>query len=269
MVSVKKAVLWLNFAVLTSLAMVWYAINSHQYSLAVSKLASEPDFEERRSEIWSCVLYNARARVLPPIKFNHEYDRFVVSAFLHKGPSHLIGNLSFHWFLLSCIIEYYSMWEVLFSTYYSILSGNIISGAYMPNEISVGSSGFIFSLLGLMLIQSLVTLVLSKKYRIQTALKLLVALVFCFFAFSPQNDRLNHAHGILVGLVVGLLKIAGYRRDYIEEANHRRKWRLVVLLSKIVLGVVPLAHLIWIVFFYGEPKDHAAAILNMGCESSL
>ena len=57
-------------------------------------------FDDRKSEVWSCVLYNARGRVLPPIKYNYEYDRFVVSSFLHKGPSHLVGNLAFHGFLL-------------------------------------------------------------------------------------------------------------------------------------------------------------------------
>ena len=265
----KTLIIWTNFGILTGFAIIWYAITSHQYSLAVSKIANELDFEDNRSEIWTCVLYNARGRVLPPIKYNYEYDRLVVSTFLHKGPSHLVGNLAFHWFLLTCITDYYSMWEILFSTYYSILGGNIFSGVYQPDEISVGSSGFIFSLLGLMFIQSIVTLVLSKTNRLQTTVRLMVAVIFCVFAFSPQNDRLNHAHGILVGLIVGLLKIAGYRRDYLEEVCHRRKWKFIVIGSKIVLGLVPLAHFMWIVFFYGEPKDHAAAILNMGCNLDL
>lgn len=269
MEKVKKLVIWLNFAILTALAVLWYAITSHQYSQALTKIVNEPDFEEKRTELWGCVLYNAKGRVLPPIKFNQEYDRLVVSAFLHKGPSHLVGNLAFHWFLLNCVSDYYSMWELLFSTYYSILAGNIFSSVYQPNEISVGSSGFIFSLMGLMFVQSVVTLVLSKANRLQTTLRLLIAVVFSLFAFSPQNDRWNHGHGIAVGVTVGLLKIAGYRRDYMEETFHRKKWALIVIGTKVLMALVPTAHLIWIVCYYGEPKDHAAAILNMGCDIEL
>lgn len=269
MEKVKKLVVWLNFVMLTALAILWYAITSHQYSIAVSKIANEPDFEEKRTDIWGCVLYNARGRVLPPIKFNYEYDRLVVSAFLHKGPSHLVGNMAFHWFLLSCVSDYYSMWEILFSTYYSILAGNIFSSVYQPNEISVGSSGFIFSLMGLLLVQTVVTLSISKTNRFQTTFKLLMTVIFSLLAFSPQNDRFNHAHGIVVGLVVGLLKIAGYRREMLEEISGKKKWKLVVLGTKFVMGIVPLAHLAWIIFCYGEPKDHAAAILNMGCDIDL
>lgn len=265
----KKLVVWTNFAILSAVAVLWYLITSYQYSAALGKYATDPDFEEKKAELWSCVLYNARGRVLPPIKFNYEYDRLVVSAFLHKGPRHLAGNVVFHWFLLTCVTDFYSVWELLFSTYYSILAGNIFSSVYMPNEISVGSSGFVFSLLGLMIVQTLVSLVLSKERRMFIGLKLALAIVFLVFGFSPQNDRYNHAHGLVVGLLVGFLKIAGYRRDYLEEVSHRRKWKFIVVGSKLLMGIIPLAHLAWIVLYYGEPKDHAAAILNMGCDIGL
>lgn len=109
----------------------------------------DEEIEREKAEVWSCVLYKAYGRILPPIRFNQEYERLIVSALLHQSFRHLLFNILSHFVLLRLTIAQHQVSELLFVTFYSIIAGNVISGVYMPDTISVGSSGFVFGLLGL------------------------------------------------------------------------------------------------------------------------
>lgn len=122
-------IVWLNFTMMTLASIflfLWTKLSFFKWQDGVdaSNSTTTP------GEAWSCILYKSRARVLPPIKFNYEYERLFVSSFLHKNRNHLLLNMLSHYLLLFSLQGYYSSAEILFTTYYSIVAGNLFSGVY-------------------------------------------------------------------------------------------------------------------------------------------
>ena len=241
-----RLVIWLNFGVLSLLSFAWYYLMDHEYRKVT---AFELDMD-RLSNEWSCVLYRAGGRVLPPIKYNYEYNRFVISGLLHRDINHLLGNAFFHFAFLESVAHSYSMWDILFVTYYSLLGGNIVSSVYMPNQISVGNSGIVFSLIGLLTVERLYHFK-EAKHRLRSILELALILSLVVLSINPYIDIFNHGYGFVTGLIAGFIK---------ESYSYRS-----VLIAKLALLGTPLLHGAYIAAIYGSHADHASAILDMGC----
>ena len=279
MAKFKNISIWMNYILMSMISIVIYAINHRQFSHSIeyerSSPGSSPLDQQKIGEIWSCVLYNSGGRILPPIKFNHEWQRLIISSFLHRSVSHLFSNTLYHFLFLHSIIEHYSVWEILFSSYYSILAGNTVSAVYQPNQISVGGSCMVFSILGMMVVQTATVWYFSsgeasdhhRGHRKTNLIKLAVALVFVALGVSPGNDIYNHAYGFLTGVILGLLKVVGFLKNNEKDEARERRLGKVVVVVKVLMAAIPLGHLSWILGFYGKDEDHAAAILNMGCDS--
>ena len=96
--------------------------------------------------------------------------------------------------------------------------------------------------------------------------KLLVALVFVVLGFSSGSDAFNHVHGLLTGCLMGGLRLLLFKKAVEEDPGKADRLARVISLAKTGLLLLPVAHLAWLFCFYGGDEDHAAAILNMGCD---
>lgn len=263
-------VVWINYGLLSMASILLFGWTKRELRQAIEG----PDSEDQTlnlDQLWSCILYHKRGRVLPPIKFNLEYERLFVSALLHQDSSHLLANVGVHHLLLLSLRGYYSVTEIIFTTYYAILAGNIVSGVHQPNELSVGGSGYVFAVLGLKLAQSVVWLAclrqsLTRSEIVKNWFALFAGICLVALGFHSSNDTLNHSFGLITGLTVGLLKLAGFKRECSETKDEFCRYLWCIRGIKIALIAVPVLHLAYIIFFYGKDEDHVAAILNMGCD---
>ena len=135
-----------------------------------------------------------------------------MGSLLHKDSTHLATNIVVHYILLLSLQDFYSGWEMIFTIYYSILAGNIFSGVFMPNQVSVGASVYVFAVLGLKVAHCVTLLLclwksLKKTEKMRHFTELTVAAVIVLLGFHTSNDVLNHSYGLLTGLIVGLMKV--------------------------------------------------------------
>ena len=241
------------------------------------------DISDVSSEQWDCTLLNMHARMMPLIKQHDEYGRIIVSAFLHKSRYHLLSNVFFHWFFLLFVEDLYSTLTIMVTIYYGAFVSNMVSGWAMPDLASVGSSGIVFSLMGLGLVASL--RVISSSYKgcasdpdagiLQKLLNwfssitkiqsihlmlLFVYALMVSYSLKESNDNTLHFFALAVGSIIGA---------YSTPQNCRSGSRLLFwfrTVTWLVLGSIPLLWLLWSTKIYIlNQQESAMAEFNFGC----
>lgn len=132
-----------------------------------------------------------------------EWRRLFTSIYLHGSVGHLFGNM-FALFILGMGCEHAFGSARTLGVYLAAgLAGNLVG--LMRDGQSVGASGAIFGLLGL-LAASLWThraRLVVRDQRVPTVLLCWAVYALLRGALSPQIDNLAHAGGFAVGLVAG------------------------------------------------------------------
>jgi rhomboid protease GluP len=141
-----------------------------------------------------------------------EYWRLITSIFLHSDFRHLFFNLISLMFLGSIVERVFGHYKFFMFYIVAGFFGSVLSLGFTKN-VSVGASGAIFGLLGVILIYGL-----SNKGFFKTALGANIILVLGFNLFyGLANQRIdNYAH--LGGLIFGYL-IAGIILKQDEKDN--------------------------------------------------
>jgi rhomboid protease GluP len=146
-----------------------------------------------------------------------QFWRLISSAFLHSlsNPFHIIFNL-FALYQLGKIIQHYYGDREMVIVY---VVGAIVSGLFslissfaslllFDNgfSISVGASGAIFAMLGLIIGTQIFSRRFGTRLPINTNMLLLIAAYNLFFGFAiPGIDNAAHIGGLLCGLLLSLL----------------------------------------------------------------
>ena len=265
----KTIIVWTNYMLMLVVAFALYMTceKNYRHSLALSNIGD--DDNEKKTVLWTCILYHAKGRILPPIKYNHEYERFLFSSFLHASRNHLALNLVFQWFVSKIVHDYYSVTELLFTSYYALVPANILAGTLQPTELSVGLSGVVHSYIGLLIVQSLTFILFvpnqSRRMKFQYAFYIGLSITIIRLSMGLSSDNVNHLVGLLVGISVGVIKFLGFKEELTESSMAKKFYRNSILFIKSSLIVVPLMALGWMFFVYERKEDEAAAIWNMGC----
>jgi rhomboid protease GluP len=155
--------------------------------------------------------------------------RLVTSQFVHGGLMHLVNNLYgllFAGLFLSAIVP---NWRLIACYLLCGLGGSIASVWIHPNTISIGASGAIFGLFGMLL-----TFLLLKDTRLAVVRSVVlvnagifVGLNLLIGAASVGIDNAAHVGGLVTGVVLGLgIFLAG--RVQASRVGHRGRgaWRL-------------------------------------------
>lgn len=136
--------------------------------------------------------------------FQGAYWQLFTSIFIHATIAHLAGNMLFLLIFGLRAEEMFSLPEYLGIYFIGGLAGNILSLA-LPDLISVGASGAIFSLFGACVIYA----------RRSVRQSILGALVYAFFLLfisaGPGVNDFAHIGGLVFGLLIGYL-IAATRK---------------------------------------------------------
>ncbi|XP_074294205.1 RHOMBOID-like protein 2 [Silene latifolia] len=143
------------------------------------------------------------------ISHYHQGWRLITSIWLHTGLIHLLVNLLS---LLSIGIRLEQQFGFVRTTIIYILAGiggNIISGLFVPSNVSVGASSALLGLIGAMFSELLTnwTLYANKAAAVITLLITLV--ISTVVAVVPYHGHFSHASGgFLTGFLLGFVLLA-------------------------------------------------------------
>ncbi len=134
---------------------------------------------------------------------NFQIYRLLTSMFLHGGLTHLAVNM-FSLFQLGPIVsELYSNKRFLWIYFVSGLLGSIFSITMQNQNLSVGSSGAIFGLMGALLVWA----VLNKKREVIKVILINVVINIALGLSIPNIDNFAHLGGFIGGSLIGYFSL--------------------------------------------------------------
>lgn len=137
---------------------------------------------------------------------NGEYWRLFTSMFLHGGILHVTMNLFGIAITCSLIEPVLGRLRTLFAYLISGIGSSLASIYWHENTISVGASGAIFGMMGVM-----IALLLTKKDKGAGGTYYIILVIYggvsLLFGFLGGIDNAAHIGGLLVGIVIGFLLI--------------------------------------------------------------
>lgn len=179
---------------------------------------------------------------------NGDYYRLLTSTFLHSGIEHFLFNITALFVLGKFVESLYSKWHLLLAYILTGTLASLFSLMFLQDAVSLGASGAIYGLLGIIIIHLLLNKKLNSKLLVQVALIFVVIAVFSSL-FSNVNHY-AHIGGLIFGLLLGLM----YNPDKLLK-----KWFFGSIAAFVIFAVLP-------VFFIqpeeGEQQAMDTEILN-------
>ncbi|GAB4286269.1 MAG: hypothetical protein Kow0081_4270 [Candidatus Dojkabacteria bacterium] len=215
------------------------------YTLLVSLTGANP----REQTELSIVLFGAFSPILVELGM---IWIMITSNFLHIGIFHLVINMLALFQLGQLVETFYSSRKVLITYVLSGLTGSIFTylWALLTDEkifLSIGASGAIFGLLGLLVGGTL------KSSRYTAALPfsiqdfyptIFLAIIISFF---PNINWMAHLGGFLAGFALSYVFKNSYLRVIPEKEETQEK-----LVEKISFGIIAISYLLLAANFFFE-----------------
>ena len=154
--------------------------------------------------IEGAALFEALALVKPAVA-DGEYWRLWTVTLLHAGYLHLAFNMYALWIAGPIVERWYGPWRFLVFYLACAAAGSVASFAFGPGLVSVGASGAIFGLFGLLLAAGRLHNPVDRGSRAivgQLGMVILLNLVLGFAA-GGQIDNAAHIGGLVAGLWLG------------------------------------------------------------------
>ena len=160
-----------------------------------------------------------------------EYWRFITPIFLHGSLTHLLVNCYSLYIIGSLVERLYGRGRFIASYFIAGILGNLCSFLFVPGP-SVGASGAIFGLMGILLYFGLERPLQFKVYFGSSIItSILINLVYGFT--STGIDNFAHLGGLIGGfLAIGILSSVKKKRWYFNKPLY------ILLLSIITIGGV-------------------------------
>lgn len=170
-----------------------------------------------------------------------EWFRLITSMFVHGGLFHIFFNMMALFYVGNIVERAYGPSRLITIYMLSGIFGNILTHFFIPYAISVGASGAIFGLIGLLFGAGFRhdTPVILKPIT-GTAL-LPIILINVIWGFLPGANINNFAHlgGVAVGFTFGWLTPIRYTK------TSYKVWKI---LSYIAYGLIILSFIMLIIF---------------------
>jgi len=168
---------------------------------------------------------------------NGDYYRLLTSTFLHSGMEHFLFNVTALFVLGKFVESLYSKWHLLAAYVLTGTLASLFSLMFLQDAISLGASGAIYGLLGIIIIHLLLNKKLDYKLLVQVALIFIVIAVLSSL-FSNVNHY-AHIGGLMFGLLLGLM----FNPDKLLK-----KWFFGAIAAFVIIAVLP-------VFFVQSPEE--------------
>jgi len=202
-------------------AISWYMTQNS----ASAELTAAPAF----GGINNVVLYGLGAKF--DLMSTGQWWRMVTAVFLHAGLFHIGMNI---W----CLVDLGPQVESLFSSTKFVViylltgvSGFLLSAVWNPRVLSVGASGAVLGLIGVLIGVSFHHGHLGKDYRSQLWRWVIYILIFGLLPFFAV-DNAAHIGGLVAGFILGYLIPEGEP----STRNGENLWNALAVLSVVVIA---------------------------------
>ena len=156
-----------------------------------------------------------------------EWFRLFTAMFVHGGILHLLFNM-YALYYLGNLVEYtYGVWRFLVFYFASGFVGNVATQIFYKSSISLGASGAIFGLAGVLLSAGFRsdTPIFLRPY---TGAALLPMVIFnIVYGFIPGSGINNAAHigGLITGMIFGYFTGVPHYSISLRELSYRIRYR--------------------------------------------
>ncbi len=165
-------------------------------------------------------LYQWGGLSMPGVINGGEYYRIFTAMFLHSGMHHIFNNMVILFFLGAMLEQ--EIGHLFMGAIYLLsgLGGNLLSLAYkwtqQSSVLSVGASGAIFGMNGLLLAMVLLWPRSLKDVSLPRVLFMVVYSLYSGFS-GGSIDNAAHFGGFFTGLILGILLCIYKRIQYIRK----------------------------------------------------
>ncbi|NUU97791.1 MULTISPECIES: rhomboid family intramembrane serine protease [unclassified Marinitoga] len=174
------------------------------------------------------------------ITIYHQYFRFITALFVHGGILHISFNLYALYYLGNIVERVYGPYKFLTIYLASGIGGGILTQIFIPNSFSVGASGAIFGLIGLLFGAGFRDDTPPMLKPMTGTALLPVILINLFLGFTSSGiNNFAHIGGLLVGFTFGWL--TSVRDTYTSY----KIWKIAGYIS-LALILISFA---WLIFF--------------------
>jgi rhomboid protease GluP len=215
----------------SALVAVNIALYGLSWYLTTQRASAEFSAAPAMGGIRGDVLVSLGAKYGPAILFGHQWWRLVTAMFLHAGLFHIGMNL---W----CLFDLGPAVESLFAGAKFIViylvtgvAGFLLSLWWSPYGISIGASGAILGLIGVLIGVSFHHGGLGKAYRAQLWRWVIYILIFGVLPFFAV-DNAAHFGGLLSGLALGYAIPEGEPETRASE----NFWNALAVLSVLIIA---------------------------------
>jgi rhomboid protease GluP len=180
------------------------------------------------------------------ITISHQYFRFITSMFVHGGFLHIFFNMYALYYIGTIVERVYGPYKFLTIYLASGIGGALLTQIFSPEAFSVGASGAIFGLVGLLFGAGFRDDT-PPMVRPMTGTALLPVIIINLILGFTASGINNFAHigGLITGFTFGWL-------DPVSDTySSYKKWKILgyislilILISFVWLGVFDIMYLI-------------------------
>ncbi|WP_126992714.1 rhomboid family intramembrane serine protease [Thermosipho globiformans] len=188
------------------------------------------------------VLYLMFGAQYGPLVSHGQWFRIVTSMFVHGGFIHLIFNMYALFFLGRIVENVYGTEKFLTFYFLSGIVGNLATQIFYYSSFSVGASGAIFGLIGVLFAAGFRKDTPYSLKPITGSALLPMIVINIIFGIMPGTNINNAAHigGFLTGMLLGYV-IPLY--DYSWKV--RKIWKVIMWILILVVVVSYISLIIW------------------------
>ncbi|MFN6945434.1 MAG: rhomboid family intramembrane serine protease [Cytophagaceae bacterium] len=156
---------------------------------------------------------------------NGEHWRLLTSMFLHGGLIHILMNIFGIGFTCALVEPVIGKFRTLVAYIISGIGASVVSIYWHENTISVGASGAIFGMMGVML-----ALLLTKRDKGMGGIYLILVGLYggisLLFGLLGGIDNAAHIGGLFSGILIGFLLIGFNRNEKRKLSKYKKEQRV-------------------------------------------
>ncbi|SHE44657.1 Rhomboid family protein [Marinitoga hydrogenitolerans DSM 16785] len=174
------------------------------------------------------------------IIISHQYFRFITAMFVHGGFLHLFFNMYALYYIGNIVERVYGPHKFITIYLASGIGGSLLTQIFIPDSFSVGASGAIFGLIGLLFGAGFREDTPPMLKPVTGTALLPVIIINLFLGFtSPGINNFAHIGGLVTGFTFGWLTSVS------DTYTSYKYWKILAYVSLALI----LISFIWLLIF--------------------
>jgi rhomboid protease GluP len=167
-----------------------------------------------------------------------DWVRLITPIFLHAGLLHLAMNIFGLINIGRLLLRFFDKYTLLFIFAAGAVTGNILSFFFSSSYLSVGASGGVFSILGVLFIHLLwhrreINNIVFKRIIVNFAM--ILAIQILFGLQNSNIDNFAHAGGFIGGVILTLLTLSIVHTRFQKFYTQGIKFVLIILSIRLLI----------------------------------